>query len=249
MKMVRASTDDSGANTYRLGQAVRYAPGHGSAIPGLVDGRIYYVIAPTNEFDFAGDSRSVDEQVIRLARTEAEARSGVPIALGPAAGTDHRLVALHGFDPGMTAGVGADVEGRRVHRSKATGGVVDTTAVTASVTKTLDKTLGDRIFHVLTTKDSLKAGKGNSGAKSKPAVVGAFAFMYGEHDVSTDLGPGAGRVERRRRRDRLHAREGPRLQPGRHQLDGRQAQEEGRGALKEKGYAIAVTIGIFERRR
>jgi hypothetical protein len=74
-------------STFELGQAVKYSSGGGTAIGGLEDGKVYYVVASTNEKNLNGDNRFVGEQVIQLAETENKARAGVFIEFDPTQAT------------------------------------------------------------------------------------------------------------------------------------------------------------------
>ena len=106
------------SNTFELGQAVVYHQNGGPAIAGLVDGGTYYVITAIDQYDLQGNTRFTVNQIIRLAETENEARAGVWIDIGPAAGSNYTLGAKHVLDSGLATGIGMHLQpgsGRQGH--------------------------------------------------------------------------------------------------------------------------------------
>jgi hypothetical protein len=191
--------------TLRHGQAVRYDKGAGPAVPGLENGALYFVIAPSTEFDLTGDSRFTTEQVIQLARTYSEALAGQAIDLQAGTGADHTLVALHGFDSGRTDGVGVATSLVASDTASATAGVLDRTGVftplirfserpTEPVVRPLKqkfvkplidgvKKKATDIWHKIKPP---KAGAPEAKEeKPKIGIAGAIAVSYADHDVTT----------------------------------------------------------------
>jgi hypothetical protein len=178
-------------NTFELGQAVVYQAGPDGPIPGLVDGGTYYVIATTAQDNLQGDTRLVDTQVIRLAETENESRAGVVIDLGAAPGDGHSFSAKHVLDSGFATGVGVTARHEAEDKASASAGLKSEDQSPPGKFKTLkDKIPGnlpDMLFQKLTKDYRDQAGKPKAGASGSVSVAGALAFMFADHDVTTDV--------------------------------------------------------------
>ncbi len=178
-------------STFELGQAVRYDANGGAQINGLVDGRTYYVITGTNQFNLQGDLRFVDKQVIQLAETENEARAGVAIDLdATSAAGNQTLTALHVLDADLVTGVGVLVELETTAKGIATSGISELSAPSGGVL--YDWNIAP-LFDRLTTGYLGNSNKPDSGATSGPDlhVAGAVGFVKADHTVTADIGPGA----------------------------------------------------------
>ena len=178
-------------STFELGQAVRYDANGSTPIDGLVDGRTYYVIAGTNQFNLQGDLRFVDKQVFQLAETENEARAGVAIDLdATGAAGNHTLTALHVLDSDLATGVGVLVELETTAKGIATSGISELSEPLGVVTYNWNIA---PLFDRLTTGYLGNSNKPDSGATSGPDlhVAGAVGFVKADHTVTADVGPGA----------------------------------------------------------
>jgi hypothetical protein len=188
-------------STFELGQAVKYSSGGGTAIGGLENGKVYYVVASTNEKNLNGDNRFVGEQVIQLAETENKARAGVFIKLDPtqATGNSHSLQALHVLDSGLATGIGikADLASSDSVSSEAGLGSQEfdpnkKDSKLESAQSTVSTSLGDRIFGALTKKFSgstpTDRAQQQTGSSSKLSLAGSLAYLDTDHKVLSIVG-------------------------------------------------------------
>ena len=184
--------------TFELGQAVVYRQGT-APITGLVDGQTYYIITGINQFDLQGDSKFVEKQVVQLAETENEARAGVHIAfeLTDANAEGFRLEAKHVLDSGWATGIGILSGLKAEDKASAEAGVADDED---DEKKDGDEKKGEfslapeeGYFNAIVGKLAEPVTKAiASGVKALPVnVAGSFAFSYGDHQVSTDVGGSA----------------------------------------------------------
>ena len=176
-------------STFELGQAVRYDANGATPIEGLVDGKTYYVITGTNEFNLQGDLRFVDKQVIQLAETENEARAGVAINLDATGVTgDHTLTALHVLDSGLATGIGVLASLDSTTKGIASSGIADKAQETEVVVFDFQP---DPLFDKLTQSYGDNADKPGSGASPGLQVAGALGFVQANHTVTADVGANA----------------------------------------------------------
>ena len=176
-------------STFELGQAVRYDANGATPIEGLVDGKTYYVITGTNQYNLQGDLRFVDKQVIQLAETENEARAGVAINLDAAGGGgEHTLTALHVLDSGLATGIGVLASLDSTNKGIAGSGIVDEAQQTEVVVFNFQP---DSLFSKLTEAYGSNADKPGIGASPGLQLAGALGFVQANHTVTADIGANA----------------------------------------------------------
>ncbi|MBE9030746.1 DUF4347 domain-containing protein [filamentous cyanobacterium LEGE 11480] len=183
-------------STFELGQAVIYNSNGGRPIGGLEDGKMYYVVAATDENNLDGDNRFVKQQLIGLADTENKARAGILLDIDPAqaTGTTHSLTATHVIDSGLATGIGILAQLTSSDKSVGTSEMkkdADDTSGTAEF-DIFDK--AGKIFSKLVNSsnngnysDNSNAGGNNSGG-SALALGAALGFNYTNHDVLANVG-------------------------------------------------------------
>ncbi|MGF1522702.1 MAG: DUF4347 domain-containing protein [Leptolyngbyaceae cyanobacterium] len=176
-------------STFELGQAVRYKVGDGgTAIGGLEDGKVYYVIASTNENNLEGDQRFVDRQLIQLAETENEARAGIAIDidLSGTTGTEHSFSAFHVIDSGLATGVGiiAELESNQSIASSVSIG--DNDAIDDDADDDATNT-AQGFFNKFASEYSNNASQSGTQAAALDAA-GSFAFADVNNTVKATVG-------------------------------------------------------------
>jgi hypothetical protein len=188
---VTLKRDDPVFNTFEMGQAVVFEAGSGSSIGGLTPGSTYYIIASTTEQDLQGNSRFADEQVVRIAETENEARAGVFIDLGEVTGSDFTFVAKHVLDSGFATGLGVGASLEAETKASAESGLKTEDTNPPSKWSKFTDAVGtnpfDKMFQDLTENYRKNAEKPKAGASGSIAFSGALAFSFNDHDVSTDI--------------------------------------------------------------
>jgi hypothetical protein len=154
-------------------------------LSGLEDGKVYYVNTATNEFNLTGDQRLVSKQVIRLARTENEARAGVIINLGSSTANGHTLSALHVLDSDLATGLGVIAQLDATDKASATGGQESKDPKPGKPDDSNWSWQGsvfNSIFSGLTNMyyadKAAKATSKGGAASSSLHVAGSFAFSF-----------------------------------------------------------------------
>ena len=180
-------------STFELGQAVVYDAGGGTPIGGLVHGGTYYIIASTNQFNLQGDLRLVDEQVVQLAETEAEALAGVAIDIDPSVATQvaqHQLRAKHIIDSGRTTGLGIQANLSSSDSVSSNAGFEveeDPQGDPPPDDETgydNDQSIFENLFNSLTADYSANSNAGGGGASSSLQLAAAVTFFKADHDVN-----------------------------------------------------------------
>ena len=178
-------------NKFELGQAVVYHKGTAD-IDGLVDGNTYYVVVGTSENNLQGDTRFATGQVVQLAESENEARAGVFIDIGSAAGAGgFKLSAKHVLDSNFATGIGVVAKLTAEDKASASAGLQSEDKNPSKYDKfkeKVDTNLGDLLFSKLTKSYADNQAKANSGGQSELSVAGALAFSFGDHTVTTEVG-------------------------------------------------------------
>jgi hypothetical protein len=185
-------------STFRLGQAVRFDAAAGGAVAGLKSGQVYWVIVDVSEINLEGENRFTNHQVIRLARTEAEARAGIAIDLGASSGSGHVLSALHVLDSGRTSGVGVGAVLRAADASKAQAGLFDRAPIAktvggavAGVRRNVSTTLLNGLYNALMDLTYRPKAQMAGTSASQVGASGALAITVADHVVTTTVGSGA----------------------------------------------------------
>ncbi|MGH2928474.1 MAG: hypothetical protein ACRDL8_09745, partial [Solirubrobacteraceae bacterium] len=193
------------------GQPVLYEQGSNPAIPGLINGDIYWVIVPQSQYDPSGNEALISfglTETIRLAASRAAAEAGVALGLGctanaaagePCTGSGYKLVAVHSLTPVEASGIGATATLQSTDEAVGSASLGDTQTGTVqkikSGIKKATQGLTNKIINALVWKLAAKLGSTQKQdqlpAKKSFAAAGGFAFTYADHTVNVTLGPGA----------------------------------------------------------
>ncbi len=238
-------------NTYELGQAVVYHQNGGPAIPGLVEGGTYYVITAIDQYDLQGNSRFTENQIIRLAETENEARAGVWIDIGPAASSvyDYTLGAKHVLDSGLATGIGVLSSLEAEDKATSEAGMESEDSPSNKASEFLDKytsvtgfNIFGKIFEALTA--SYKKEGPSQGGGSKLAVTGALTFSYADHDVITTIGSQAVLKSNEDLEVRATIKEKMQYSTESSFEPQTNDKDESTGSSAATSFSVAITIGI-----
>ena len=230
-------------STFELGQAVKYKVGeNGTAIGGLEDDGIYYVIASTAENNLEGDNRFVDRQIIGLAETENEARAGIAIDIDPtvATGAEHTLSALHVIDSGLATGVGVIAE---LETSESITGSTSIGSSSGGLPSPEDigKSVADNLFSFFSgqTYDENVNKTGSQAANSSLDTAGSFALAITDNTVQANVG---GTADLNSREDlEVVATIADELQ-----LNAESDIDADTGAAANNALSAAVSVGVFD---